>query len=775
MWVSGQWFGAEVVGRIAAAVQADPTISRRALARRVCEWLDWRAPDGRLREMSCRKALVELQRRGGVDLPACETGPGFRARAAPTSAPPAVAEVQGRLEDLGEVTVEPVSSRYSAASRVWTELMQTYHYLGAGPLCGAQIRYLVRSARYGWLGALSFSAAARRLKSRDTWIGWSERAQRANLEKIVCNSRFMLAPSVQVANLASHVLAVSVRRVAQDWRARYGYEPVLVETFVDGQRFAGTCYRAANWVWVGQTAGRADGYRNGTQSTGPKEIYVFPLRPDWQRILGQEPPEPLRPRPARGPDAEWVDEEFGGARLYDGRLRRRLAELAKAFFAQPGALIPQACRGARAPSKAAYRFFANARVDMQNLLRGHVEATAQRLRPHAVVLAVQDTTTLNYTAHPATEGLGPINTQKDHGVGLILHDTLAFTVAGTPLGLLDVQCWARDPQAAGKKAQRNALPIEAKESVKWLRSYRATAAVQALCPTTLVVSVGDREADLHELFWEAQQTVAGPKLLIRAERTRRRKVEPAAAEEPTEPQEPEELWQQLAAAPVAGQQGLAIPRQGARPARTATLEVRYAAVTLRPPERSAAPGVAAWAVYAREVGPPPEVAAPLEWMLLTTVAVETFAHAIERLQWYTRRWGIEVYHRVLKSGCRIEDRQLARAEGLESCLAIDLVVAWRIFWLVKQGRETPDVPCDVFLEEDEWTALYATVRHEDPPPTPPTLREAVRMIAALGGFLGRKRDGEPGTTTVWRGLERLDNIVIGFRVARRLYAGRAGP
>jgi hypothetical protein len=769
MWLSGQWFGAEVVARIAAAVQADPAISRRALSRRVCEWLDWRAPDGRLRQMSCRKALVELHRRGGVELPAGEPMRRGAARPAPTRARPAVAEVRGRLDDLGEVSVVPVGSRSSAASRLWTELMQAYHYLGAGPLCGAQLRYLVRSATYGWLGALSFSAAAGRLKPRDTWIGWSERARRANLDKVVCNSRFVLAPSVQVPNLASHVLALSVRRVAQDWRARYGYEPVLVETFVDGQRFAGTCYRAANWAWVGRTAGRADGYRNGTRSTGPKEIYVFPLRADWQRILCEEPPDPLRLRPARRSDAEWVEEEFAGARLYDARLRRRLYGLAQDFFAQPGVLVPQACSGSRAKSKAAYRFFDNVRVDMRSLLTGHVEATAQRMQQHGVVLAVQDTTTLNYTAHPATDGLGPINTTKDHGVGLILHDTLAFTVEGTPLGVVDAQCWARDAeQARTKRAQRNQLPLEAKESVKWLRSYRAAAAVQRLCPATLVVSVGDREADLHELFWEAQQTAAGPKLLVRAERTRQRLVESALAEEH------EYLWAKLAAAPVAGQQALAIPRQGARPARTATLEVRYAAVTLRPPTRSQAAAVAAWAVYAREVAPPPEVTAPLEWMLLTTVAVETFAQALERLQWYTRRWGIEVYHRVLKSGCRIEDRQLGSADSLESCLAIDLVVAWRIFWLVRQGRETPNVRCDVVLAEDEWKTLYAVVRHAAPA-TPPPLREAVRMIAALGGFLGRRRDGEPGTITVWRGIERLDNMVIGYRAAVQLYESRAGP
>jgi hypothetical protein len=769
MWLFRQWFGADVVARIAATVKAEPSLSRRALSRQVCEWLGWRAPGGQLREVSCRKALLALQRRGCVELPACAKVAGFGAKRATRSARPAVAAVQGRLEELGAVTVVPVTSRYSAASRRWNALMQAYHYLGAGPLCGAQMRYLVHSATYGWLGALSFSAAAWRLKSRDTWIGWSERARRANLAQVVCNSRFLIVPSVQVANLASHVLALSLRRLAGDWRARYGYEPVLVETFVDGQRFAGTCYRAANWVGVGQTAGRPDGYSNGTRSTGRKEIYMYPLRPDWQSILGQEPPDPLGLRPAR-PGAEWAEEEFAGARLYDERLRRRLYRLAQDFFAQPGVRIPQACSGSAAQSKAAYRFLDNARVDMRSLLTGHVEATAQRMRPHAVVLAVQDTTTLNYTAHPATEDLGPINTQKDQGVGLLLHDTLAFTVEGTPLGVVDAQCWARDPQTAGKKAQRNQLPIEAKESVKWLRSYRATAAVQQLCPTTLVVSVGDREADLHELFSEAQQTPGGPQLLVRAERTRRRLVEAAPGAEH------EYLWAKMAAAPVAGEQTLAIPRQGARPARTATLEVRYAAVTLRPPARhKALAAVAAWAVYAREVAAPPEVSAPLEWMLLTTVPVTTFAQATERLQWYTRRWGIEVYHRVLKSGCRIEDRQLGSAGSLQSCLAIDLVVAWRIFWLVKQGRETPNVPCDIVLEDDEWKALYATVRNAPPPATPPPLREAVRMIAALGGFLGRRHDGEPGTITVWRGLERLDNIVLGYRVAQRLAAAARAP
>jgi len=729
MWLSGQWFGSDLVERIAATLDAEPAMSRSALSRRVCEWLEWRAPDGKLREVGCRKALLELERRGGVQLPAREEVASFKPEATKRRSPPEVAEVRCRLDELGEVAVVPVTSRYSKSSEIWNGLMEAYHYLGAGPLCGAQVRYLVRCSSYGWLGALSFSAATWRLKSRDKWIGWSEGARVANLQQVVCNSRFLLAPSVEVPNLASHVLARSVHRLARDWRERYGYEPVLVETFVDGQRFAGTCYRAANWEWVGQTAGRADGYRNGKRSTGKKEIYVYPLRADWRKVLCYEPEDRLVLRTPMGEAGDWVEQEFAGARIYDERLRRRLYTLTRDFFGQPGVLIPQACGGSMAKAKAAYRFFDNERVGMKPLLRGHVEATAQRVSQHEVVLAVQDTTALSYTAHPATHGLGPINTKQNQAVGLIL---------------IDVQCWARDPEEAGKKSKRKELPIEQKESMKWLRSYRASAEVQELCSRTLLVSVGDREADIHELFHEAQKTQSGPKLLVRAERTRQRKV----GEEAEEEEEHEALWEKMPTEPVAGHQEVFIPRKGSRAARTARLEVRYAPVTLK---------------------------SPLEWMLLTTVEVPSFEAAIERLRWYTLRWGIEVYHRVVKSGCRIEDRQLHDATRIESCLAIDLVVAWRIFWLTKQGRETPDVPCDVFLEEEEWQALCATVRQAAPPAEPPPLRDAVRMIASLGGFLGRKSDGEPGTTTLWRGLGRLDDIVIGYRAARRLFAPDADP
>ncbi|MEK6716459.1 MAG: Druantia anti-phage system protein DruA, partial [candidate division NC10 bacterium] len=373
--------------------------------------------------MSCRKALLALHRRGLIPLPVADTSRFRRSGAEPPT--DRVGETPERscsLDELGEIRVVAVSSRYSRASARWNGFMDRFHYLGKGPLCGAQIRYLVESARHGWVGALAFSAALWRLKPRDAYIGWTDAARRANLHRVVCNSRFLILPSLHVPNLASHVLGRCAARLGEDWTERYGYAPVLAETFVDPSRFAGTCYRAANWVRVGQTAARSTPYPNGKVADGPKDLYVYPLDPQWQRVLCAEPPVALGSTPRPEAPADWTEEEFGTVPFFDERLKHRLFTLAADFFAQPGALVPQASNGSAAKTKAAYRFFANPTVDMPTLLRPHIESTLDRVRAHPVVLAVQDTTPLNYTAHPP-EGVGPINTTKDQAVGLLLHDT----------------------------------------------------------------------------------------------------------------------------------------------------------------------------------------------------------------------------------------------------------------------------------------------------------------------------------------------------------------
>jgi hypothetical protein len=535
----------------------------------------------------------------------------------------------------------------------------------------------------------------------------------------------------------------------------------LVETFVDSQQFEGVCYRAANWKRIGSTAGRQTAFPNGKIPTGKKDVYVYPLRSGARKRLCQEPPDRLKRRQKSAAGGDWIEQELGTARIFDGRLRRRMCEVARSFAAQAQALVPQSSNGSEAAAKGAYRFFKNRRVTMEGLLKGHIEATIERAQEQEFVLAVQDTTFLNYTAHEP-EGVGPIGTKKGRSVGLVLHGTVAFSLAGTPLGVLDAQCWARDPKTAGKKEKRNQLPIEEKESIKWLRSYRAVAEVQRLCPNTTLVSVGDRESDIFELFDEATRTTNGPKLLIRAERTRNRKTIDS-----TDSDNHEYLWDLMTRQAVAGHRQVHIPKRSTRPARTANLEVRYASVVLRPPRDSKLKPVQVWAVYASEIHYGPDVKEPIQWMLLTTVAVSSFDDAEARLRWYALRWGIELFHRILKSGCRIEDRLLDDADSLKKCLALDVIVAWRIHYLMKASRETPDAPCTEFFEQDEWKVMHAFLHNEPPPLIPPSVRTVVHMVSRLGGFIARKKFSDPGMITLWRGLTRMDAMAVGAKAALR--------
>lgn len=757
--ICGRKFSPELIARLNATPR---DWSRRALSRQLCEWLDWKGPSGTFQTTMARIAIQRLAAAGHLQL-APATSPLRRTQPRSSNWPQELKlpSIRATLRQIQPVELIRVGSRHSQSARQCRQLLERFHPLGAR-LCGCQMRYLI-SCPQGILGVLTFSAASRRVRARDQWIGWDDLTRAENLHRIVNNSRFLIRPEVEIKYLASHALALAIQRLAEDWEERYGYRPWLLETFVEKAKYRGCSYRAANWIELETTTtgrGRNDRHHQAAQTA--KRIFVYPLLKKCRSRLRQWPQTPrlaraeptLRPVPQ---PQDWAEEEFWRADLGDERLRKRLMVIARDFYARPQANVPQSCDGNRARTKAVYRFLDHAQVSMQAVLESHYAATAVRVAQHPVVLAAQDTTSLNYCTHPATENLGPIGTHPGGAIGLLVHDTMAFNLEGTPLGLLDVQCWARDPSQFGKKHQRRQLPLEAKESVKWLRSLEAVAQAQKQCPQTQIVSVGDREADIYELFVWATEKPGRPHLLVRAEHNRRVQ------------QEHKHLWEHMAAQAVAGIKEVRLPRRAKRSARTAILEVRFGAVELRAPKtRGRLPNVRVWAVWARETGAPAGVE-PVEWMLLTTLRVDTFDQACEKLDWYTRRWGIEVFHRTLKSGCQIETRQLGHADRIEACLAIDLVVAWRIFHLAKLGRETPEVPCTVYFEQIEWQALVGFIRKDPiPPAKPPSLREAIRLVASLGGFLGRKGDGEPGTQTLWLGLQRLDDIAEAWKVFSQL-------
>jgi Transposase DNA-binding/Transposase Tn5 dimerisation domain len=451
-------------------------------------------------------------------------------------------------------------------------------------------------------------------------------------------------------------------------------------------------------------------------------------------------------------DTNWAVNEFADAELGDLRRTTPLGELAHVLAQHPTAALPEAC-GNDARRKAAYRFFSNDAIAPQDILLSHIEATYGRLSTVPVVLAVQDTTEVDWTAHPATKGLGPLGHPACQG--LLVHSTLAFTPERVPLGLVAQQVWARDPDAVGKRGRRKQLPISQQESQKWLTSLAAVVGAHAECPQTRFVSIGDREADVYDLL--AAPRPAGVELLIRAAWDRCVRA-PARY-----------VWATVAAQPVVEQLRLQVPRRGAQPSREATLALRFSPLTLSPPRHRHAerlPEVRLWAVQVQELEPPAE-GQPLEWLLLTTVAVQTVDDARERVAWYACRWGVEVWHRIMKSGCRIEARQLATDERLERCLTLYSIIAWRVLYAVMLARAVPEIPCDVLLAIEEWQALYCAIHHcPTPPDRPLSLGEAVRWIAQLGGFVGRRRRDQPGPETLWRGFQHLTDLTKMYGIMR---------
>ena len=447
--------------------------------------------------------------------------------------------------------------------------------------------------------------------------------------------------------------------------------------------------------------------------------------------------------------SSWVVEELGSVDLGDERLNRRLIETAAQMAGQPSAPLNQAC-GDWAAAKGGYRMFKNKRLATKKILAPHQTQTQGRMAQHELVLAVQDTTYVDYSTHRKTKGLGPIGTSKQDLWGLVQHSTLTMTPTGLPLGVLTQDVWARDPDAPEMSDyERTKRPIEEKESYKWITALRET--VQLTPAGVQVISVCDREADVYELFVEAEQLAAG--LLVRATQDRKLLDD-----------ETGKVWAAATTAPVSGHLRVQVPAKKDEPEREAVVEVRFCQVTLSPPwrpkreDQQPLPPITLHVILVQEVDPPSNVT-PLEWLLLTNVPVENFEDAVTRVRWYRCRWHIEVYFKVLKSGCRIEDCRLGTAERLIRFIALSCVIAWRVYWMTHINRHAPEAPCVVVLAEHEWHALYATIHRTTQLPTePPTVGQVVRWIAQLGGFLARKGDRDPGSTAIWRGWQRLHDI-----------------
>jgi hypothetical protein len=386
------------------------------------------------------------------------------------------------------------------------------------------------------------------------------------------------------------------------------------------------------------------------------------------------------------------------------------------------------------------------------------------LKGNRIILALQDTTDIAYSSHKETKGLGYIN-DSETAMGYHYHPTLAVTVEGTPLGILESQVWVRETLDKSKTKkekfkERKNTPIENKESYKWLKSYLTLCEIEKNNHADFhLVSVCDREADIFELFNEHAKIANEnkPDLIVRARSDRNisNGVE-------------KHLYDELNNHEEYAEYTIIVPRKKNTPSREATLQVKFKEVNIEPPNnllnRSTYSKVKMYAVTTNEINPPKEVE-PVHWFILTTIPVLNFDDAFEIIEWYRQRWVIEVFFKTLKSGCNIEDYQLQTFERLERILAIDSIIAWRILFLTTLGREYPDLPASVIFEDYEWKALHAaTFMTKDVPDEVPNLSVVMQQIGKLGGHLGRKSDGYPGILTISKGLYQLYAISIIYKL-----------
>ena len=693
--------------------------NRLDLLNEVCSQFNFYNPTGQAQHAGCAKALRLLDAGGQIILPEVNRkASAINVKKSPqrlNSPVPLPVDIPSTVNDIQGL--ELILVQTNDEIQIWNELMIEEHPLGTASFVGRQLRYLINS-QHGYLGGVGFAAAALQLSDRDKWIGWDKEQRENHLHFVVGMSRFLIRNSINCHNLASKTLSMSLKALVSDFESRYGYQPLLIESFVD-EAWSGTCYQAANWIKVGKTKGRGRQDKHNKYALTRKEIYVYPIEKDFRQQLGLSENAGLGAlKLTDGLDGnQWAEHEFGDAPLGDARLSKRLVSIAMAKGETPGRAFSGAVNGNWAETKAYYRLIDqpdNSSVNLPNIIAPHRRRTARRMMEQKTVLCIQDGSELNYTNLDQCQDLGVLKANQTGAKtkGMNLHSTFTVTTSGLPLGIVKAQCLSPKEKDPKDKRKPSAIPIEEKKTFSWIEHHRDLVELSKEMPQTQLVDVCDRDADFFELFDE-QRLNPRVDLLVRASHNRNIK------------QPPFKLFAAVREAPVQGRVRVPIPKESsrpkkskqkvrkARPARLADCAIRTVPIILPPPEyyKNKEP-VELFVVHAFEENPP-SGSDPVEWFLLTTLKIVCSKDAEQCLRWYTLRWRIEDWHRVLKSGCRIGKLANGSAERLRRAIGINLVIAWRIMLMTLLGREVPELPADVLFSDVELRTLRAYAKKKE--------------------------------------------------------------
>lgn len=470
----------------------------------------------------------------------------------------------------------------------------------------------------------------------------------------------------------------------------------------------------------------------------------------------------------------WVNEEFSELDLGDKRVNKSAKKLIENLASQPGAAIPLVFK-TWSETKACYEFFHNGKVQAKKILAPHVKATLGRIKKEPVVLLPQDTSSLNYTSKPSLKNLGNIG-RSNKTKGYFVHPLLAITPSRVNLGIIDAKIWTRDLEKEKRTGhEAYALPIEEKETFRWIESYHIACDIAKECPNTQIISMTDREGDFAELFEFVQkaQKVSEKYAQIIVRACYDRAIQPSKesfdrANENTCDEEQKKcekkLISKLMKSKPLGEINFNISASTNQPARSVTQVLKSTKVTFKKRstgKNSNYPNVTINAVIAIEENPP-EGVEPLIWIFLTTLPVDTFERVTQVIQYYLCRWEIEVFFKILKSGCNVEEKRLTNG-AIISLIALFLVIAWRIMYAMKMGRSCPEISCEAIFSGSEWKAVYKILQKDTKlPETPPSLGSFIKMVATLGGYLNRKNDPPPGPKAMWIGFNRMYDFALAW-------------
>jgi len=434
--------------------------------------------------------------------------------------------------------------------------------------------------------------------------------------------------------------------------------------------------------------------------------------------------------------------------LGDTRLNRRVVHIAETLGLAPGRTIPQAFQS-WGSIKACYNFFSNDLVSEEKIIAPHIEQTIERIKEYPVVLLPNDTSELDYNSKDAMEGKERITNTK---TGLWLHPTIAVTPERVMLGVVDLNFWKRESEInpKGDKA-----PIEDKESYRWLQSYRRSCEIAKALPGTQFINIADREGDIIELFDEVtkqKEIESGADIIVRAQYDRLLATEKKG--------EKNKLRQKLREAPTLGEIEFVIPPTEKRSGRKVKQQLKGLSIAIKPRNKKVTVNINV--VMAIEENPP-EGEDALMWILITSLPVDAFENALKVVSYYLCRWEIEIFFKVLKSGCKIEERQLQTTDRMKSLITVFMILAWRVMFTMMMGRVQGEMPCDVVFDEAEWKAVYKILnKKKELPKKAPSLGEFIKMIATLGGYVNRRSEGPPGVKVVWKGMARMIDFALAW-------------